>query len=767
MKSNIAKLLLSGLISIVLFAACEPMEGGIKDVLKRAQEASEGTVSVSLNKTKLTLFKGQSETLVATVKPDGLANKNVTWNTNAPAVATVSNGVVTAVSAGTALITAVTEEGGKTASCTVTVSNKTPVSIVITQDPNKTTYAINDQLDLTGLKATAHFDDDSDEEVIISQLTSIYDFSTGGLKTVTIKYGSAEATFQVSVVSAYVYFDSMGGSSVISIQVLLNNTFSKPEDPEREGCTFDGWYKESGLVNPWNFATDTVTAPVTLYAKWNIKVPLEAISVIGPYLASQPGGASPADPVDLPMGMYLENGNIYPPNVILNTLRLIFSEINNAGKYVNLDLLYCNVESNLFVIEQSTLGKDKVVSLILPNNATALSRESYTPPDVDIFLFNGFSELINVTGTSITYIGRGNFANLKTLETVSFQEVNVIDVNAFAGCSALKNANFLMVNYIEEEAFAYCISLQDVDFYSVKTIGTRAFEKCTSLENLELLFTETIGNNAFSGCTALKNVVFFNLETIGSNAFSDCISLENLQFPALKTIGPGAFSNCIALEKIHFPASTNIVLFEPLDTIIIDINILLLGNNPFQGCLQLSFIIDGIIGDLSTKENGKMLVRNNTELVAYPSATGIITISDITIIGVGAFQGCNDLIEVYLPDVTIISGKAFCDVDSLIKISIPNVEYILKGAFSYIYSPILTIEMGLIAPLLEKGIFYSNDADKVINVFVPHNASGYGTIPYCYTGWDISDTWGNQLRRAYENYGFIYENITVIIDEEP
>ena len=52
---------------------------------------------VSLNKTELTLTEGNSETLTATVEPTDATNQNVTWSSSAESVATVNNGVVTAI----------------------------------------------------------------------------------------------------------------------------------------------------------------------------------------------------------------------------------------------------------------------------------------------------------------------------------------------------------------------------------------------------------------------------------------------------------------------------------------------------------------------------------------------------------------------------------------------------------------------------------------------------------------------------------------------
>ena len=79
----------------------------------------------------LTLPYGGSGTLKAIVSPSDATNQTVTWSSNNPSVATVSlTGKVTAVSAGTAKITATTADGGKTAFCTVTVQPQIHVTDV-------------------------------------------------------------------------------------------------------------------------------------------------------------------------------------------------------------------------------------------------------------------------------------------------------------------------------------------------------------------------------------------------------------------------------------------------------------------------------------------------------------------------------------------------------------------------------------------------------------------------------------------------------------
>ena len=77
--------------------------------------------SVTLSSRTLTLNVGGSSILTATVTPDNVADKSVVWASSDSRVATVVDGVVTAVGPGTVTITVSTVDGGKTATCTVTV----------------------------------------------------------------------------------------------------------------------------------------------------------------------------------------------------------------------------------------------------------------------------------------------------------------------------------------------------------------------------------------------------------------------------------------------------------------------------------------------------------------------------------------------------------------------------------------------------------------------------------------------------------------------
>ena len=81
-------------------------------------------------------------------------------------------------------------------------------------------------------------------------------------------------TLKAKWVQTYtVTFETSGGSAVGPVTVDAGSTVTKPADPMKSGHNFGGWYKDSTLQTPWNFANDTVTADTTLYAKWTANPP--------------------------------------------------------------------------------------------------------------------------------------------------------------------------------------------------------------------------------------------------------------------------------------------------------------------------------------------------------------------------------------------------------------------------------------------------------------------------------------------------------------
>lgn len=85
------------------------------------EETVVNVTSISLNKTEISLYEGETQTLSYTVLPTNATNKEVSWLSSYEKIASVENGVIKALSAGSCIISVTTKDGNKEAYCSVTV----------------------------------------------------------------------------------------------------------------------------------------------------------------------------------------------------------------------------------------------------------------------------------------------------------------------------------------------------------------------------------------------------------------------------------------------------------------------------------------------------------------------------------------------------------------------------------------------------------------------------------------------------------------------
>ena len=174
----------------------------------------------------------------------------------------INNGTITG---GVFTETVINGEGGTIAESVLITKLKFIVTFV--NEGTKTTEPIAKDVKLTapaaptkeGYRFGGWYYNNSDSE-------AKWDFDTD---TVT-----RAMTLTAKWVQTYtVTFETSGGSAVGPVTIDAGSTVTKPADPMKSGHNFGGWYKDSALQTPWNFANDTVRTDTTLYAKWTANPP--------------------------------------------------------------------------------------------------------------------------------------------------------------------------------------------------------------------------------------------------------------------------------------------------------------------------------------------------------------------------------------------------------------------------------------------------------------------------------------------------------------
>ena len=187
-------------------------------------EAQVSVVSISLNKTNATITKGNTEQLVATVLPSNVTNKNVSWESSDPSVASVnSTGLVTALNPGITVITVSTVDGNKTATCIITVTEAqiSVVSVSLNESNATVTKGNTEQMVATVLPSNATNKNvswvSSDPSVATVNSTGLVTALNPGITAVTVSTvdGNKMATCMITVTEAT--------SSVVSVSLNKSN----------------------------------------------------------------------------------------------------------------------------------------------------------------------------------------------------------------------------------------------------------------------------------------------------------------------------------------------------------------------------------------------------------------------------------------------------------------------------------------------------------------------------------------------------------------
>lgn len=227
---------------------------------------------IALDKTEVTLQPAETAELKVTYNPeDTTSDKTVVWKSSNEEVATVEDGVITAVGNGEAAVVAMV--GNVSAICAVHV--ETPLAgITISRETLKLAKGEFEYLSVGYLPETTTDDpvvewSSSNPKAVAVNADGKVTASAGGSAVITAKVGKFTASCKVTAYEYRLSYTLNGGT---------NNSENTPgysgnwtitlKAPERKGYTFGGWYTDSKYKNKITTIKKGTKKNYTLYAKW-------------------------------------------------------------------------------------------------------------------------------------------------------------------------------------------------------------------------------------------------------------------------------------------------------------------------------------------------------------------------------------------------------------------------------------------------------------------------------------------------------------------
>lgn len=521
--------------------------------------------SVILNISSMELTEGDSKQIYATILPQNASNKNVIWTSSNSSVATVSDGVITALNAGKSIISVTTEDSGKTAICEVVVVAKIYNVESVTID--RTSVELFEGEDIT-LIASVMPENASNKDVVWSSSDETIATVEEG-KVTTIKEGEVIVT--VSTID--------GNKTATCKLTVINDPMTDPivfADPIIEGMCLDAFDTNNDGELSYKEA-----ASVTDLTKMQLTNPGFVSFDEFQYFTS----------VRVIPERYFENHQSLKSITLPKSIEIIYdwafdgTFIESISLPESVEVLGAGAFSSCVYLEEVTLS----------SNIQEIGRYCFS------FCHN--LTRINLPSTLIS-IGESAFFDCRSLKSIAIPEsVEFIDSSAFVECcisevyidnieswcrmkfvnngsNPLYNANLYVngekitkliipegVTSIGDRAFVNCLNITNVVIpKSLNHIGKDAFNYCNisnvSVEDLESWCKLTFDNDSSNPlCNAslcvngekIRSLIIpEGVTSICDRAFKNCISIESVTIPeSVSVIGSDAFSNCNNLRDVY------------------------------------------------------------------------------------------------------------------------------------------------------------------------------------------------------------------------
>ena len=630
------------------------------DALNETEEQNVPVTSISFKQSEITLKSTKDICMIsADVFPENATNKKVTYTSSDPSILSVpeNGGFATQKGEGTVTVTATAEDGGFTATQTVTVK----YAPVLTRD--------------------YHGKCGSNVYWTLYSDGTMYITGTGAMTSYSTYYKIPWNSYSSSIKSVIIGDGVTGVSNYAFRGCPLENVVIGDSLKSLNGFSFDK-----------NLKMITIGNSITSIGYNEFKDCTNLSSVTIGNSVTNVGNDAFKGCTNLTKTNYT--------GTIDQWAEIEFNGSNSSPTIYSEDLYINNqlvTEVNLTIA--SKIGGDafknckSLTKVILPDSVTNIGGGAFAGCSLESVVIgdglkslNGFSfahsaSLKTITiGNSVTSIDDLKFFHCTNLESITIgNSVTSIGVNAFDGCTNLtktnytgaidqwaeikfhdwnsnpisysKNlyinnhlvtkANLTMATKISGSAFFDCRSLESVTIgNSVTSIGDYAFERCINLAKITIPDSVTsMGSFVFRYCTNLEGVTIGNgVRSIEAYTFEKCTSLESVTIGnSVTKIARDAFYNCTSIKKTNYTGTIDqwaeIEFSEAM-------------SNPTYYSKDLHI---------------------NNQLVTEANLTIATKISNY------AFYNCTNLARVEIPDKVICIGNyVFYNCTNLEKITIPN-----------------------------------------------------------------------------------------------
>jgi len=612
-------------------------EENYASVTVKAAVTGVPVTGVTLDNETFSLNVGEMMAVNATVFPAEATNKAIVWTSSEPTVASVSNGVITALKAGTAVITATTVDGGFTDTVTVIVSQSA--------------------------SATAN--------AVVYTETAAANLAPGAVFTYDVLLSGTYDGYSLTLMTA------QNGITVTGVEKSGNVDIDNNGDHWRI-CIVGG----AGKTDSAKEKIATVTAVVDAAASAGVK----ELGFAEIAISSEAGGKVPFTTV--PASVTVTAAPVYSLTLSEEAISLKAGEMtavtatlvvpDGTDKTVSWkssdekvatvsDGIITGLKAGVAVITATAAdGKCSDTVVVTVTGMLPIASGNCGQNLTWVLAADG-TLTISGTGTMNTFDDVPWAAYTSSIRRVVIENgVTNIGVYAFRNCTALTSVSIpASVKSISGYAFDGCISLKEVTIpNSVSTIASFAFSHCSALRTIVIpASVTTVQPGAFEHCPGLVSIDV----DAGNAAYIDVDGVlftkdktKIVQYPAGKTAGTyaipdgtvtiehTAFSSCAHLSKVTIPDSVTSI-----------------GGDVFYGCVGLtSIVIPEGITEISSRTFKDCI---NLRRILLPKT--------LTKIGTYAFEGCSNLRSVILPDsVTSLGGSAFGGCTALEKLIVLNNE---------------------------------------------------------------------------------------------